>query len=171
MTSYDADPASSEPSSIGPMALDTNQWKIDLDDLHSGERFDFSIPPHLDDDEEVASPTRRPRTGRRVLGVMTAVVLVAGLGFAAFRARPFLQRATASMAAPARVGQTTTAPAAPPVVAAPVVAAPPVPAPPAVAQETPSAAAKAIKGQQAIPTFSPNALPNAPKAKRGKRGK
>ena len=173
MMSYDVDPAASEPHSIAPMAYDTNEWKIDLNNLHSGVRFDFSVPTHDDDGVDVGLPARPRRTaGRRVLAVMSTVMLVAGLGFVAFRARPLFQHATAS----SRVAQTIAKPA--PVVAVtpvtPVTPAPPAPIAQAVAVATPEppvVAAKPAKGKAAkaagIPTFSASDLPNAPKAKRG----
>jgi hypothetical protein len=175
MTNHDVDPAASEPNSIAPMAFDTNRWTIDLNNLHTGERFDFSIPKHANDDDDVPTALRGPRRGRRVLGAMTAVALVAGLGCAAFFARPSLQRALASSTS--RVAQTTMtaspAPLAPPVAPAPpVVAATPVPAapPPPVAIPTPAPSAQG-KAAKAIPTFSTSALPNAPKKATKRRGK
>ena len=162
MTNHDVHPAASEPNSIAPMALDTNQWKIDLNDLHSGDvRLDFSVRP-VDDEDDLEIPGvafSRPRTGRRIVGVMTAMLVVAGLGFAAFRGRPALQRAYASASA-------RSAPAAKPaVVAVTALQAPPAPAPVApivlAAPSTPVAV-------DTMPTMSANALPNA-KAEKVKR--
>lgn len=157
MTNHDVDPAEAEPNSIGPTAFDTNQWKIDLDDLHSGVRFDFSVPPQVDGDD-LGLPSEAPRRGRRVLGVMAAVAVVAGLGVAAFVVRPSLQRAAAS----SRVAQTTMIAAPPVVVPPPVIAAPPAQPPAPAVQATPAPAAltpadmanvstKAAKGRSAKP--------------------
>ena len=165
MTNDEVSPATSEPNSIAPMALDTNQWKIDLNDLHAGDmRLDFSVPTFTDDDGD-AIPTAPSRTGRRVLGVMTAMLVVAGLGFAAFRGRPALQRAYASSSA------SWHAPAKPAVVAVTALQAAPTPAsapsPPA-AEPTPTPLpVVATPASPAVPTFDANALPNAPKVKRG----
>lgn len=165
MTNADVHPAASEPNSIAPMALDTNQWKIDLDDLHSGDmRLDFSVrtlnEDAGDEDPEISGLVIAavPRTGRRVLGVMTAMLLVAGLGLAAFRGRPALQRAYAS----ARSSS-----AKPTVVAVAAVQAAPAPSPVIVAAPAP-APSPAPVAKDTVPTMNANALPNAPKAKRGR---
>ena len=166
MTNADVHPAASEPNSIAPMALDTNQWKIDLNDLHSGDmRLDFSVRT-FDDDEEpeitglaIGAAGRTAHTGRRALGVMTAMLLVVGLGFAALRGRPALQRAYASArsssAKPTVVAVTAVQAAQAAPAPSPVIVAAPAPAP------SPAPVAK-----DTVPTMSANALPNAPKAKR-----
>jgi len=169
MTNDDISPATSEPNSIAPMALDTNQWKIDLHDLHAGDvRLDFSVPTFADEDAD-AFPKAPSRTGRRVVGVMTAMLLIAGLGFAAFRGRPALQRAYASSSASWRAPAKPATPAKPAVVAVTALQAAPTPAsPPPAAEPAPAPVpVVAAPAAPAVPTFDANALPNAPKAKRG----
>jgi hypothetical protein len=82
-----------------------------------------------------------------VFAILTTLVVVAGLGFAAFRARPTVQRALASRGGggSARVE--------------PKPVAPVVPAPPVAAPVTP-AALPAVA--DAVPTMTTTALPNAP---------
>ena len=158
--------AASEPNSIAGMALDTNQWKIDLNDLHAGDvRLDFAVPTFADDADagvELDTPDAsevaglKPRGGRRLLAAMVGLVVVAGLGLAAIAGRPALVRASAGWNAPQ-----TMAVAAPAKLAA-VIAAKTVDAPPHAIASAPDPSAAAT---QAVPTMNANALPNAPKAK------
>ena len=125
-------PVSSMPNSIAPLALD------------NFIPFDLDAPIDAESDAEVQA--FRPRRARKLLGVMTAMIVVAGLGFAAFRAKPALQRALASRggghSAPVTAVATEAKPPAAPVAPAPV------PAPAPVSTE-------------AIPTITATALPNA----------
>ena len=131
-------PVSSMPNSIAPYALDTFGA-----DSGSDIPFDLDVPLDAESDADVLA--FRPRRGRKVLKVMTALVVVAGLGFAALRGRPALQRALASRDG-ARTSQA--AAAQPPPAPSPVQAAPPPPAAPIASQ--------------AIPTMTATALPNVP---------
>lgn len=121
-------PVSSMPNSLAPIAFDATA--LDL------RAFDASVELDADGDADVEA--FRPRRGRKIFGVLTAMVVVAGLGFAAFRAKPALQHALASSGGG---GSTTTnadtKPIDPP--------APPATPPPATTQARPS---------------SPSALPN-----------
>ena len=116
------------PNSIAPLAFDTF---AQLDDVELSEEEKHAF---------------RPRRGRKVFGVMTALIVVAGLGYAGVRARPAVQRALASR------GATHIAPPAP---APPSVVAAPPPVTPA-----PTAPAPAIT----VPTMVASALPNVPVA-------
>lgn len=112
------EPMEAIPNSLAPLALNTVDVEVD---------------------EEVNA--FRPRRGRKVLGFMTALVVVAGLGYAGLRARPALQHALAAPAPPPPVQPVSIPPA-------------PVPAPPPAAVVTTVASAV------------PNALPaSAPVAK------
>jgi hypothetical protein len=124
------------PNSITPLAFDTfaTESSADLGSPDSACELDAEVL------------ALRPRRGRKILGVMTALVVVAGLGLAAFRAKPTLQRALASRDG-ARVAITTEARVAP------TPAAPsPAPAPPRV-----------------IPTVLASALPDAPQTEAEKK--
>ena len=184
MSNHDVDAASSEPNSIAPMALDVGRWEIDLRNLRSGERMDFSIP-HFEEEEDVGHDShvalsgevpavlpRRSPVARRVFGAMTAMLLVAGLGFAAFRGRTTLQRTFANASARTRLAQTSTpvTVAAPP---PPVAAAPPPNASVVVPPAPPPAPVVAADAPPALPTLSASQLPNAKggKAKPAKHGK
>jgi hypothetical protein len=183
---HDVEPALSEPNSIAPMAMDVNLWEIDLKNLRSGERMDFSVVCPLvtsgsADADERAEPgptmlvrrdAPKSRAGR-VFGVMTLMAIVAVLGIAGFRGRSTLKHAFASATARTRVAQTTMTTAAPPSPPPPVVQAP---APPPAAP-TPVAAAPAAAPQPAAatpsspPTLSTSDLPNAKPAKKKRAGK
>jgi hypothetical protein len=127
-------PVPSMPNSIAPLALDSYGTDVP---------FDVDVPFDTESDPDVLA--FRPRRGRTIFRVMTALVVVTGLGIAAFRGRPMLQRALASR---------TAAKAAPAV----VVTAPPAPvlvAPPAIPIVSPEPA-------PAIATLSTTSLPDAP---------
>ncbi len=166
MTNHDVESAASEPNSIAPMALDVNLWEIDLRNLKStgDEPLDLLLgapPAYAEPEPTMVLPRVQRRAVRRVLGAMTTVALIAGLGCATFFARPSVERAFASSNTKSRVAMTTTI-AAPVPVAAPSVT--PVPNAVPVAA-TPAAVVPAV------PTLSANDLPNAPKTKtKAKRG-
>ncbi|MDB4934850.1 MAG: hypothetical protein JWP87_1822 [Labilithrix sp.] len=134
-------PVSSVPNSFPPLALDTFGL-----DSHTGAALPLDFDAPIDADSDADLLALRPRRGRKIFGVLTAMIVVAGLGFAAFRAKPALQRALASRdgggAARVAVEAKPVAPVQPP---APVVAAPARVPPPA----------------EAVPTMSLTALPNA----------
>jgi hypothetical protein len=140
-----AAPISSVPNSIAPLALDN----FGLDAIPADVPIDMSTPLDAESDAELQA--LRPRRGRKILGVMTTLVVVAGIGFAGFRATPAIQRALASRGGGHAAAVATEAkPAAPPVVAAPV----PVPAPAPAPVPAPSPS-------PVIPTMSAASLPTA----------
>lgn len=118
------------PPSIAPLAFD-NFAQLDAVELTDEEKDAF-----------------RSRGGRKVFGVLTALIVVAGLGYAGVRARPAVQRALASR------GATHTAPPAPP---APIAIA----APQALPAATTSAPAASSAPTVAVPSMVASALPNA----------
>jgi hypothetical protein len=187
MMNQDVEPASSEPNSISPVACDVGRWEIDLRNLRSGERMDFSVPHYTATQEQRAlraeeldaidlasldglphvSPgahsARSSHLGRNLMGAMTAMLLVVGLGFVALRGKPAMQHALASSDAKSSIAETT--PAGQAGQAAPVVvAAAPVPAPPPAPVV---AAASVAPSPPAVATLSAADLPNA-KAKGSK---
>jgi hypothetical protein len=118
-------PVSSVPNSIAPLALDTYGADIPIDE------------GALDAESDAEVLAFKPRRGKKIFGFMTAVLLIGGLGFAGFRARPAVQRALASRAAsraPAALAAPVTPPPPPP-----VVATTPPPPPPVVASPAPIA--------------------------------
>jgi hypothetical protein len=119
------------PNSIAPLALDS-----------------FDIDVALDSNSDADMAAFRPRRGRRVLKVMTALVVVGGLGFAGFLGRPAVQRALASRGHTSSVAEEVKV-TPPPAQHAPVVA-PPTPA-----------AAPAPAPSDAVPTLGAASLPNA----------
>lgn len=135
-------PDSVVPSSIAPLSLDA---------YGTNSPFDIEVPTGAESDPEVLA--FRPRGGKKILGVMTAMLVVAGLGFGAFRGAPLLQRTLASAgggakSAPAVLEAKPVAPVVTPAARAPVA--------PVAAAEAPATAAAA-----AIPTLDTTALPNA----------
>lgn len=130
----------STPNSIAPLAIDS----FGLEPSGGDMPFDIDVALDADSDADVAA--FRPRRGRKVLKLMTALVVIGGLGFAGFLGRPAVQRAlasrghTSSVTAEAKV--IAPSPAIPP---APIAAAPaPSPAP-----------------ADAVPTLGAASLPNA----------
>ena len=136
-------PAPSVPNSIAPLALDN----FGLDSRAGSVPFDIDVPMDAESNAEVAA--FRPRRGKRLLGFMTVMVLLGGLGFAGLRARPGVQKALAARAE-ARSDQSAAAAAAAP----PAIAAPPAPAP--------APQSSATTATPALPTSSVTSLPNAP---------
>jgi hypothetical protein len=123
------------PNSIAPIAIDS----FGVDARAGNAPFGIDIPIDVASDADVDA--FRPRRGRAIFRVLTTMVVVAGLGFAAFRAKPAVQRALASRAA-ARL-TAFASPAAPPL-------------PPQPPQEPPSAPPPAPT------TVSATSLPDAP---------
>jgi hypothetical protein len=152
-------PTSAVPNSVAPLSLD-----------------DEDIPPEL-----------RPKKRGRLFGVAVAIALVAGLGFAATRARPGIfapvtaqiakLRAAATKAEPARAATVVAAPAPAPAPAPEPAKAEPAPAPaPPPKVDTPapvpvSALATAPASSATVPTLSAHELPNAHKGKHRKSGR
>ena len=133
-------PPPSMPNSIAPLAFDTFGL-----DSNAGDDIPFDLDVPIDAESDADVLAFRPRRGRKILGIMTAMIVVAGLGFVGFRATPALQRAIASRdgGRSARVAAEAKPQAAPPPAPAPAAAPPPA---------TP----------EAIPTILATALPNAP---------
>ncbi|MBX3192359.1 MAG: DUF4339 domain-containing protein [Labilithrix sp.] len=159
-------PVSVVPNSIMPVALDT-PYGVDLSDLRGPVALDVgALGP-----DDSAMRALRPRRGKKIFGAFVALAVVAGLSFAAFRAKPTLERAYASALRRAPVAHVEPAPPKPE--PPPVVAPPPAPAPAPPAPAEPAAAAI----DPSIPTMTASSLPNAPagkgkgKAKKAKRGK
>lgn len=140
-TDAEPSPPSSAPNSIAPMAFDAQ----------ANTPFDLEVPTGAESDPDVLA--FRPRRGPAVLRVMTAMIVIAGLGFAGVRGKPAITRALASRGVPAK-------PAPAVVVAPPVVVATPAPATPPVAQAAP--AAPVPEATPPIPTMSLTSLPSVP---------
>ncbi|MDB5214582.1 MAG: hypothetical protein JWO86_2509 [Myxococcaceae bacterium] len=117
-------PVASTPNSIAPFALDSFDIDVALDSSSGADLVAF-----------------RPRRGRTVLKVMTALVVIGGLGFAGFLGRPAVQRALASRGHASSVTADAKVTPTPP---APVAAPAPSPAP-----------------ADAVPTLGAASLPNA----------
>jgi hypothetical protein len=140
-------PVSVVPNSVAPLAIDMYGL-----DSHAGTDHPFDLAVPIDAESDADFQALRPRRGRKIFGVLTAMIVVAGLGFAGFRATPALQRALASRGGGRAARVTVEAkPVAPPVQPPASVAAPPA-AP---------AAAPAPAPVDAVPTMSAAALPNA----------
>lgn len=147
------------PYSVSPVALDPGEVPIDVDSM--------AEPP-------------RPRRGK-IFAAAIAVVVVAGLGFGATRARPGLAssigHAIGARVAAAR-GEAAAAPAAQPT-QAPITTvdargamdakAAPTPAASAPAVPTPAASAPAASASS-LPTLTATSLPDAKPAKKKRRG-
>lgn len=158
-------PVSAVPNSIAPVALDAAYGEIDLSNLRGAGFSDVAtnLGGNLADLSADASDVRalRPRRGKTIIGALVAVTMVAGLGFAAFRAKPALERAQAASSLQ-RAPVTVVEPAAPKPVDRPPVAATPAPPPePAAAQPE----APVVNANDAVPTMSAASLPNAPPSK------
>lgn len=131
-------PVPSVPYSIAPLALD-----------NSGPDFALDVDFDAASDPDVLA--FRPKRGKALFRILTALVVVAGLGFAAFRGKPLVQRALASRAAAASnatPAAVAVAPARLPIATTPPPAAPPAPVP-------------APEAMQAIATVSLTTLPTA----------
>jgi len=131
-------PVASTPNSIAPLAIDS----FGLEPSASSEPFDIDVALDGDSDADVAA--FRPRRGRTILKLMTALVVIGGLGFAGFLGRPAVQRALASR------GHTSS-------VTAEAKATPPAPAP----QPAVTAAAPVPAPADAVLTLGAASLPNA----------
>jgi len=140
-------PVVATPNSIAPLAIDAFGSGTSGD---SEAELDIDIAIDGESDADVGA--FKPRRGRTVLKVLTALVVLGGLGYAGFVGRPAVQRALASrghasstaVAAAPQSGATTGATT--PVVATPAVAAAPSP----VAAPT-----------SAVPTLGAASLPDA----------
>ena len=142
---YDAAPPSSRPDSIAPVALDA------VAPSAADAAFDIDVAAESHPDVLAF----RPRHGRTIFRVMTALVVVACLGFAGFKGKPAVQRALASRGAAAAAAAPVVAVA----VATPTQAPPPVAPPPAAAPET----------TPVVPTMTLTSLPSAPQTAEEKK--
>ena len=110
----------------------------------------FDVDVALDGESDADVAAFRPRRGRKVLKLMTALVVIGGLGFAGFLGRPAVQRAlasrghTSSVTAEAKVTTPAPSPAPAPQPSVPAAPAAPAPAP-----------------ADAVPTLGAASLPNA----------
>lgn len=140
------------PSSIAPMALDAAE--VDLADL--GPALATS---------EIPRELRPRRRGGKILGAAIALAVVAGIGFAATRARPELTSSIRSSVT-TRLAKLTAKKADAPRAAAAVVAPRPQPAPvppppPATNVADPRAAQGGAQGDAPVPTMTASSLPDA----------
>lgn len=165
----------STPNSIAPLAIDSFAH---APGSGSDVPFDIDVALDGDGDSDGDASAFRPRRGRRVLTLMTALVVIGGLGFAGFLGRPAVQRAlasrghTASAAAEAKV--TPPAPEPPPAVAAGAPAPVPAEAVPTLgAASLPDAAPLTEAERKAAALAEKKAAAEAKKAKRAahRRGK
>ena len=130
-------PVASTPNSIAPLAIDSFGLETSTSD-----DVPFDIDVALDGGSYGDVQALRPRRGRKILKLMTALVVIGGLGFAGFLGRPAVQHALASR------GHASS-------VTADVKVTPPAPAPP------PVAAAPAPAPADTVPTLGAASLPDA----------
>lgn len=156
-------PAAITWSTLGNVAgLDPEPMPLSIAPVAYGPDLDVDLS--ASDLDDVPAELRPRRTGRKVFGFLVAVAVVAGLGFAATKARPGMTASASAFVKSHLPGKHAPAPAK--VAAAAPAPPPPAPPPPAVTA-TPTVAAAPAVAASAIPTVSAADLGKP--AKKGKK--
>lgn len=169
-------PAAFTWSTLGAVAgLDPEPMPVSIAPVAYGP--DLSVDLSGEDLDDVPAELRPRRRGKRIFGVLVALAVVAGLGFAATRARPGLVASAsgfvkshlrAARPAPADAPRAAAAPVAPPA-APPQVAPSPSPSPSPVA--APASVAAAVPAVASAPLAAAAKVDAKKSGKKGKRGR